>query len=265
MNKIVFLVLVGILSLSVTSCSRKVDDNANKPSSIKVEAGANQSPDDTEAEKAEAEAAKAEKGAENEGAQIIAGLTPATNPDLRVKGIARGRTDPFSVLTVKPRIEVKEEKEVNNNQSDRANRRDRRTNRDRQVADSRRGSDSRGSARNQASATQPFRAALAQDVIISGLIDVNGRPKLIVNAPEEATSRYVEVGQYLSNGQILVKSIDLNYFPTPLVILEQSGIEVAKTIGEASDIESVSSLPPEIPSSAATWLSDVSLSASSNQ
>ena len=53
-----------------------------------------------------------------------------------------------------------------------------------------------------------------------------------MQAPEENNARYVEVGQYLSNGQILVKSIDPNHFPTPLVILEQSGIEIAKAIGE---------------------------------
>ena len=39
----------------------------------------------------------------------------------------------------------------------------------------------------------------------------------------------------------------MNHFPTPLVILEQSGVEVAKAIGETTDesstISSTSSLP----------------------
>ena len=100
-------------------------------------------------------------------------------------------------------------------------------------------------------------------MIISGLYEANGRTKLIVQAPEENTSRYVEVGQYLSNGQVLVKSIDKNHFPTPLIILEQSGIEVAKTIGETladnddDDDEDIISLPTISPDS--NWLSRVSL------
>ena len=81
-------------------------------------------------------------------------------------------------------------------------------------------------------------------MVISGLYESNGRTKLIVRAPEEDNSRYVEVGQYLSNGQILVKSIDPYHFPTPLVILEQSGVEVAKAVGESpEDSKKQASLP----------------------
>ncbi len=241
MNKIVFLVLVGILSLSVISCSRKADNNATKPTGVKVKPTSNQAA--VNAEQAEAEAEQAEESAPT---QIIAGLTPATNPDLRVKGIVRGRTDPFSILTVQPQIEIEEEKVVEQNRYNQLDRRERR------VDEARR-------ARNR-EIESPSRQALAQDVIISGLIEIDGKPKLIVNAPQETSSRYVEVGQYLSNGQILVKSIDLNHFPTPLVVLEQtdSGIKVTKAIGEASDIDSVSSLPTSIPS-ADTWISDASI------
>ena len=72
---------------------------------------------------------------------------------------------------------------------------------------------------------------------------------MIVKAPEEDNSRYVEVGQYLSNGQILVKKIDRNHFPTPLVILEESGVEVSKTIGETPEESRnrISSLPSSLP------------------
>lgn len=243
MNKIVFLVLVGILSLSVTSCSRKADNNASKPTGAKVKPTLNQAA-------VNAEQAEAEQAEESAPTEIIAGLTPATNPDLRVKGIVRGRTDPFSILTVQPQIEIEEEKVAEQNRYNQLDRRERRINRD--ADESRRDRDS--------GIESSSRQALAQDVIISGLIEINGKPKLIVNAPEETSSRYVEVGQYLSNGQILVKSIDLNHFPTPLVVLEQtdSGIKVTKAIGEASDIESVSSLPTSIPS-ADTWVSDASL------
>ena len=57
----------------------------------------------------------------------------------------------------------------------------------------------------------------------------------------------MEVGQYLSNGKVLVKSIDRNHLPTPRVILEQSGVEVSKDIGESPvDSENkVSTIPLE--------------------
>ena len=254
MNKIVFLVLVGILSLSVTSCSRKADNNATKPNGVRVKPRLNQSAVNTETEQAEAEA-ETEQAEESAATQIIAGLTPATDPDLRVKGIVRGRPDPFSVITVQPQIEIEEEEVAEQNRYNQLDRRERRTNRNR-------GTDEKRLARDKSS----YRQALAQDVVISGLIEINGKPKLIVNAPEETSSRYVQVGQYLSNGQILVKSIDLNHFPTPLVVLEQveSGIKVTKAIGEASDIESVSSLPTSIPS-ANNWVSHTTLNTLSNK
>ncbi|MEO1006491.1 MAG: hypothetical protein AAFW67_11720, partial [Cyanobacteria bacterium J06638_38] len=101
--------------------------------------------------------------------------------------------------------------------------------------------------------------SLAQEVIISGLYEANGSTKLIVQAPEEDTSRYVEVGQYLSNGQVLVKRIEQDSFDFPLIILEESGIEVAKTIGISAEDEAddVSFVPTEIPNS--TLSSSISL------
>ncbi len=259
MNKIVFLVLVGILSLSVTSCSREADNNATTANGVRVKPRLNQSAVNTETEQAEAEAeAETEQAEESAAKQIIAGLTPATDPDLRVKGIVRGRQDPFSVITVQPQIEIEEEEVAEQNRYNQLDRRERRTNRNR-------GTDEERLARDRG-IERPYRQALAQDVVISGLIEINGKPKLIVNAPEETSSRYVQVGQYLSNGQILVKSIDLNHFPTPLVVLEQveSGIKVTKAIGEASDIESVSSLPTSIPSGD-TWVSHTTSNTLSNK
>jgi hypothetical protein len=55
---------------------------------------------------------------------------------------------------------------------------------------------------------------------------------VIVRVPSEPTSRYVKVGQRLSNGQVLVKRVDLNSGGDPIVILEENGVEVAKSVGE---------------------------------
>jgi len=55
--------------------------------------------------------------------------------------------------------------------------------------------------------------------------------QIIVKAPNEDSSRYVRVGQRLSNGQVLVKRIELQG-SEPVVVLEQFGIEVIKSIGK---------------------------------
>ena len=189
----------------------------------------------------EEEFADVEGEEETEATQTIAGLIPTTDADARVRSIIRGRQDPFSVVSLVPKIEIEKAEEelelprpLNNRQNRQPNRLDRlRNNNDDED--------------NSLSPIDQFRAELAQEVVISGLYESNGITKLIVQAPEENNSRYVEVGQYLSNGQILVKSIDRNHFPTPLVILEQRGVEVAKAIGETPEDSRnrVSNLPAD--------------------
>lgn len=73
---------------------------------------------------------------------------------------------------------------------------------------------------------------LARAVEVTGVVQVRGTLQAIVKAPNEQTSRYVQVGQRLSNGEILVKRIEMNRGSDPIVILEQNGVEVAKAVGE---------------------------------
>lgn len=252
MNKAVLLVLTGTLALLSEGCSyfadfadarKELEENEVKPISVQVNTAKKQVEEEVEEEPF----ADLEEE-ETEPVQEIAGLIPATNPDVRVRTSVRGRQDPFSIVTLNPRIEIEPEEEpkVNTVQNS-ANREPHRSN---QQA-------------NRDSTTDlpeppPVEPTLAQEVVISGLYRANGRTKLIVQAPEEDNSRYVEVGQYLSNGRVLVKSIDMNHFPTPMVILEQSGIEVSKTIGETpEDSEDISSLPVENPNR--SWSSNISL------
>lgn len=61
---------------------------------------------------------------------------------------------------------------------------------------------------------------------------MGGLPQAIVRAPNETASRYVQPGQRLSNGQVLVKRIEMNEGSAPIVILEQYGIEVARQVGD---------------------------------
>ena len=248
MNKAVLLILAGTVVFLTEGCSvfsnfadsqKELEENV-KPISVQVNTSKRADIEETETELANLEE-------EVEPIQEIAGLIPATNPDVRVRSIVRGRNDPFSLVTLNPRIEIEQKEEANYRNSGFPGN----------------GNQENGNGESDLDFPESIVVpTLAKDVIISGLYEANGKTKLIVQAPEEDASRYVEVGQYLSNGQILVKSIDKDHFPTPLIILEESGIEVAKTIGETladndDDDEDISSLPTISPDS--NWLSNVSL------
>lgn len=71
----------------------------------------------------------------------------------------------------------------------------------------------------------------ARGVEVTGVAQVGGVPMAIVKVPNEP-ARYVREGQRIANGQVLVKRIEMNRGPEPVVILEQYGIEVARGVGE---------------------------------
>lgn len=70
----------------------------------------------------------------------------------------------------------------------------------------------------------------AREVIVSGILEINGEQHAIVKAPGEVHSRYVKTGDLLSNGQVLVKRISADQ-NNPHVILEQLGQEVFLVAG----------------------------------
>lgn len=84
---------------------------------------------------------------------------------------------------------------------------------------------------------------LAKNVTVMGVIQIGEQTQAIVQVPSEATSRYVQVGQRLSNGQVLVKRIELNAGAEPLVILEQYGVEVSKAVGEVAPSQGTQATP----------------------
>ena len=77
---------------------------------------------------------------------------------------------------------------------------------------------------------------IAKAVQVTGVIVIGGVPQAILQAPNEATSRYVQVGQRISNGQVLVKRIEINNGSDPIVILEQNGVEVARAVGSPATV-----------------------------
>ena len=247
MNKVVLLTLIGTLAFVTEGCSifskfadSQKEENAVKPIPVRTNSAQTQ-PEDSESE------VTSDLEEEVEPLPEIAGLIPATDPETRVRTSVRGRNDPFSVVTLDPRIEIEEREEerlaiatpnrIDNRVSDRV--------------------DTNNNELDLPLPEEVFEPTLAQDVIISGMVETNGRTRLIVRAPEESSSRYVEVGQYLSNGQVLVKRIDKDHFPTPMIILEQSGIEVVKTIGDGLDRGDRLSALPAMPTQ--DWETAISL------
>lgn len=72
---------------------------------------------------------------------------------------------------------------------------------------------------------------LARTIEVTGVIEAGGIQSAIVKVPNEP-ARYVREGERLSNGQVLVKRIEVNSGPTPTVVLEQFGQEVARQVGD---------------------------------
>lgn len=82
-------------------------------------------------------------------------------------------------------------------------------------------------------APPPPQPTIARAVKVMGVIQIGNTAHAIVQAPNEPTSRYVRVGQRLSNGEVLVKRIEMNRgAEEPVVVLEQFGIEVPIAVGE---------------------------------
>jgi hypothetical protein len=73
--------------------------------------------------------------------------------------------------------------------------------------------------------------ALADEVEVTGVIQTGGRVMAIVKAPEESTARYVNSGDTLSGGRVIVREIRVGQAGQPTVVLEQNGQRVTKSIG----------------------------------
>lgn len=228
MNKAVLSILIVTIALTTEGCSLFSNADSRREESDTVQPIPVQANSQQESETEEF----IDLEDDTEPISEVAGLIPATDPNVRVRSSVRGRQDPFSVVTLNPRIEIEEvESDSNTNPSDRPN-------------NNQNTSSPVSSQPNLPIPEPPPNPTLAEDVVITGLYQANGTTKLIVNAPEESNSRYVEVGEYLSNGRVLVKSIDLSQYP-PLVVLEQAGVEVAKAIGEDAEEDNLSFLPRE--------------------
>ncbi|NJR64593.1 MAG: hypothetical protein HC772_03530 [Leptolyngbyaceae cyanobacterium CRU_2_3] len=76
--------------------------------------------------------------------------------------------------------------------------------------------------------------SLAQAIEVSGVVQTSSSTSIIVKVPDERTTRYVRVGDRLSNGRVLVKRVEMGI--EPVVILEQDGIETSKSVGSSGGV-----------------------------
>jgi hypothetical protein len=84
---------------------------------------------------------------------------------------------------------------------------------------------------NQPLPELPEPTVVASQVQVSGVAAVNGEKYAIVKAPDEPTSRYVRVGDRISNGTVLVKRIETRPGASPIVVFEERGEEIALPVG----------------------------------
>ncbi|MGK7900067.1 MAG: hypothetical protein AB4352_01400 [Hormoscilla sp.] len=77
---------------------------------------------------------------------------------------------------------------------------------------------------------------IASAVKVSGVIELGSGKKAIVQVPGEKTQRYVAEGEWLGQGQVQVKRIELAERGSPTVILSENGREVVKMVGSSNTI-----------------------------
>ncbi|MGB3495451.1 MAG: hypothetical protein WBA57_22165 [Elainellaceae cyanobacterium] len=78
--------------------------------------------------------------------------------------------------------------------------------------------------------TAPPVVSLLESIEVSGVVQVGGQTSVIVRVPTERSSRTASVGDRIANGQVLLKRIDLAGGGDPIVVLEQNGIEVTRSV-----------------------------------
>lgn len=164
-------------------------------------------------------------------------LTRPTNPDERLRVVKSGRTDPFAAivptvipgstnsrpLTSTPKSESNPRSQVRPSST---------------VKLPKPGPSTKPLTSSTSKPSQPSKIVLptlpkpevAQGVKVTGVINLGGRPRAILKAPGEKATRTVAVGERIANGQVLVKAITLG--ASPVVVLEQSGMEVRVGVGQ---------------------------------
>lgn len=76
------------------------------------------------------------------------------------------------------------------------------------------------------------RTNLAESIALTGVIQTGNQVSAIIE-DTDGTSRYVQVGEKLANGEVTVKRINLNTGGEPSIVLVQNGVEFVRTVGRS--------------------------------
>lgn len=175
-------------------------------------------------------------------------LIASTDPTQRRQAAKKGRVNPFALLPVTPLITTKTSAEGGKNVPLGTNL----------------GTPASGKGTNgnpslpakQATAQSPKVTYIevpsppipneARGVFVSGVLNIGSSLVAIVQAPNEPFSVQVTPGTFLANGLVRVKSID-NFSKIPSVTLEQYGMEVVRSVGQAPEPPLPQPPPKRIP------------------
>ncbi len=268
MRKLYFLLPALALTILVGSCSSGGDeetpaDTSEQPVPEQAAPPAATAPAPTPDP---APTAETEEG--EEPSDILTSIStnpvfiPSTDPDARRNATAEGRTDPFADFAFNPTVvfapepppepvtppqNVPSVPSVNPQPTAAPN-----------VDDAALASLGADPNSGSVSSTLDFSpvlpeapvALLAEETQVTGVVQLNGVDNVMVKAPNEEFSRYVQVGDFIADGQVKVKRVDFRR-NSPVVVLEQLGIEVFKEIEDVllADRSSDAPATPEVEAS----------------
>ncbi len=226
MQKISLIVSAGTLAFLMGSCSLLpwVNKSEETTKQTKPPASPSTSKSKTQDSERRVKTEKPKSGVE------VSGLIPTTNPDRRREEIKQGRQDPFASIPVEPKVTKVAPPPKSERPSDPPDPPE--TGTAKQPLES----PQPPSESPKPTISEPSIVDLARATVITGVIDMGELTQVIVKAPNEKFSRYVQPGQYVSNGKVLVKRIEGKNSPTPIVVLEEVGvgIEIYKRVGEGA-------------------------------
>ncbi len=205
MRKILLTVFLSTLTLSIASCSGENQSEITKQTSQPNNSNVSKNTSNNKQETEDKKESEIDDTAANR--DVLPGLIAPTDPEQRRQEISKGRQDPFALIPIKPPIITEKIPTTSND--------------DQKTIDDK---------TDQPADTKA--AQLAEEVFVSGIVRVSGRTQVILKAPNERFTRHVSLGEYVSEGEVLVKAVKLDSNP-PVVVLEQSGIEVLKQIGQS--------------------------------
>ena len=255
-----------LLTLSLSGCGGEDSTTAQSPASptpVAVSPSAQSSPGQPATGQSFAKPTVSPQNATPKGA-LPPDLISSTDPNQRVRVVQSNRPDPFALISTVPSVQIPPPPQVDrlpvppaptsNQASGGQSGGQSRSATPATGQQSSQASPNRSPSTHRSTPTKPVappppQPELAKAVKVTGVVQVGSTLYAIVNAPNEPSSRYVQAGQSLSNGQVRVRRIETNG-AEPKVVLEQFGIEVVRAVGEGGAPGGTPATPSPSPAAA---------------